>query len=397
MALTEKRPARRGRWSGFRSIALPLRLVGDFARFHYLRPWPARPKPLALCLYVTYRCNLRCTMCGIWKHRDSGPELTLAEFDRVLSDPLFAGLEFININGGEPNLRRDLPEIADMLSRRFPRLRALSLNTNGLPPAKTAANVRSIARTCQTKGIDFSVSISLHGPGRIHDEMVGTRNAFPRVVETLERLKELQASLPFYLGVNCVITQANADRLEDLHRWCRERALPINYTLGEVRGRFYNQGRRRTVEVEGGRRDRVIEFLRARAAERSPRNHHALRYQVLADMLEHDACRSLSCHYSLGGAILGARGQLYYCKQSGQVGDCRKEPASEVYFRPSNQLYRKHDLLERVCPHCLPNTFNRFELGYDAVRYVRFLTGTSVPVPSGKMRPVISRMPEKER
>jgi len=330
---------------------------------------------------------MRCTMCGIWKHRDAGPELTLAEFDRVLSDPLFAGLELININGGEPNLRRDLPEIADRLARRFPRLRALSLNTNGLPPAKSAANVRSIARTCQAKGIDFSVSVSLHGQGRIHDEIVGAKNAFPRVVEALERLKELQVSLPFFLGVNCVITQANADRLEEFHLWCRERRLPVNYTLGEVRGRFHNQGQRRTVEVEGGRRDRVIHFLRARAAERSPLNHHALRYRVLADMLEHDAPRSLSCYYALGGAILGARGQLYYCKQSGQVGDCRKEPASEVYFRASNQLYRKHELLERVCLHCPPNTFNRFELGHDAVRYLRFLTGTGGPVPSAKAKP----------
>ena len=385
--MTEKRSARQGRRSVFRSIVLPLRLAGDFVRFHYLRPALARPKPLALCLYVTYRCNMRCTMCGIWKHRDPGPELSLAEFDRVLSDPLFAGLEFININGGEPNLRRDLPEIADMLVRRFPKLRALSLNTNGLPPAKSAANVRSIARTCQAKGIDFSVSVSLHGLGRIHDEMVGAKNAFPRVVEALERLKDLQASLPFFLGVNCVITKANAGRLEEFHLWCRERNLPVNYTLGEIRGRFYNQAQRRTVEVEGGRRDRVIEFLRARAAEKSPRNHHALRYRVLADMLEHDARRSLSCHYALGGAILGARGQLYFCKQSGQVGDCRKEPASEVYFRASNQIYRNQGLFEKVCPHCPPNTFNRFELGQDAIRYVRFLTGTGGRVPSAKARP----------
>jgi len=387
MVMTEKKSARRGRRSVFRSIALPLRLAGDFARFHYLRPMLARPKPLALCLYVTYKCNMRCTMCGIWKHRDAGPELTLAEFDRVLSDPLFAELEFININGGEPNLRPDLPEIADMLARRFPRLGALSLNTNGLPPAKSAANVRSIARTCQTQGIDFSVSVSLHGPGRIHDEMVGAKNAFPRVVETLERLKELQVSLPFFLGVNCVITQANADRLEEFHLWCRERKLPVNYTLGEVRGRFYNQGQRRAVEVEGGRRDRVVEFLRARAAERSPRNHHALRYQVLADMLEHDARRSLSCHYALGGAILGARGQLYYCKQSEQIGDCRTESAAEAYFGTANQQYRKRELLEGICPHCPPNTFNRFELGHDTVRYVRFLTGTGGRVPSAKARP----------
>jgi len=373
MAITEKKARSAKRPLAFRPQALPFRLAADYANLRSLRLRRSRPKLQALCLYVTYRCNFRCTMCGIWKRKEPGPELNPADFERILSDPLFAGLEFININGGEPNLRPDLPDITAMLARKFPRLRAISLNTNGQPTDRTVANAEAMARTCRDKKIAFSISVSLHGVGKIHDGLVGVKGVFPKVVRTLERLQDLKRTVPFFLGVNCVIARANAAHLDDFHAWCAAHDLPVNYTLGEVRDRFHNRGMGTSIRVTGDELERVVAFLRDRAGERSLRNQHALRYQELADMLEHHAPRSLSCHYALGGAIVGARGQIYYCKQSRQIGDCRTQSAAEAYFGTANQQYRRQELLEGICPHCPPNTFNRFELGHDLLRYLRFL------------------------
>lgn len=379
MAITQKRARSGKRAPAFKPQALPFRLAADYARLHHLRPLLSRPKLRALCLYVTYRCNFRCTMCGIWKQKEAGPELTPADFERILSDPLFAGLEFININGGEPNLRPDLPEITAMLAGKFPRLRAVSLNTNGQPTDRTAANAEAMARTCRDHKIAFSISVSLHGTGKTHEDMVGVKGAFSKVVRTLERLQDLKKTVPFFLGVNCVIAKASAAHLQEFHEWCGSHGLPVNYTLGEVRDRFYNREMGASIQVKGAELERVVAFLRDRAAEKSPRNHHALRYQGLADMLEHHALRNLSCHYALCGAIVGARGQLYYCKQSEQIGDCRTGSAAEAYFGTANRQYRKRELLEGLCPHCPPNTFNRFELGYDLFRYLRFLAKRNKP------------------
>jgi MoaA/NifB/PqqE/SkfB family radical SAM enzyme len=377
MAITEKKARSAKRPLAFKPQALPFRLAADYANLRFLRPRRSRPKLQALCLYVTYQCNFRCTMCGIWKRKEHGPELTPADLEHILGDPLFAGLEFININGGEPNLRPDLPEITAMLARKFPRLRAISLNTNGQPTDRTVTNAEAMARTCRDNGIAFSISVSLHGLKKIHDDAVGVKGAFPKVVRTLERLKDLKKTVPFFLGVNCVIARANAAHLDEFHAWCASNNLPVNYTLGEVRDRFNNRAMATSIRVTGDELRRVVAFLRGRAAERSLRNQHALRYQELADMLEHDAPRSLSCHYALGGAIVGARGQLYYCKQSAQIGDCRKGSAAEAYFAAANQQYRRRDILEGLCPVCPPNTFNRFELGHDLFRYVRFLAKRS--------------------
>ena len=63
------------------------------------------PQPFDAVIAVTYRCNARCQMCNIWQvkdHDDCKPE----DY-RVIP----TSLRHINVSGGEPFLRADLPEI----------------------------------------------------------------------------------------------------------------------------------------------------------------------------------------------------------------------------------------------------------------------------------------------
>jgi molybdenum cofactor biosynthesis enzyme MoaA len=73
---------------------------------------------------VTYRCNARCQMCNIWQHPTKAEE----EFPPELLEKLPGGLRSINITGGEPALRKDLPEIVDILTRKT---RRVEISTNG--------------------------------------------------------------------------------------------------------------------------------------------------------------------------------------------------------------------------------------------------------------------------
>ncbi len=80
---------------------------------------------------VTYRCNARCAMCNIWQGEKTD-ELTVDEWGHVISDPLFVGIESINVTGGEPTLLRDLPALTTLLVDRLPSLRRITLTSNGL-------------------------------------------------------------------------------------------------------------------------------------------------------------------------------------------------------------------------------------------------------------------------
>jgi MoaA/NifB/PqqE/SkfB family radical SAM enzyme len=339
------------------------------------------PSPRSLTFFVTYECNLRCRTCGIWKHGAAGaePELSLAEMADILADPLFARLEYFNINGGEPHLRPDLPEIAELVMERFPRLRTLSLNTNGVPAARSVSQVTAVADRCFRRRIPLAVSISLHVPGPAFDEIVGVPGAWCEVQSALEQLQRLQKLRGFYLSVNCVISALNAHRIEDMAAWSRERNIPANFVLAEVRERFHNREMENNVSLRQDQKPSVIRFFRRLAQDEPFLRHHRLRYRLLADMLESGGPRRLSCQYRIGGAVLGSRGELYYCKAGREIGNCRLRPPSRIYFAPEQLRYRKKELLSGVCPRCLPYTFNRQEVEKDCLKYLLFLARAGRP------------------
>jgi hypothetical protein len=183
----------------------------------------------------------------------------------------------------------------------------------------------------------------------------------------------LQKANGFYLSVNCVLSALNAHLAENLAAWSRAKNIPANFVLAEVRERFYNREMEDSFSLREDQKPAVIRFFRRLSREEPALRHHRLRYHVLADMLEFGSPRRLSCHYRMGGAILGSRGELYYCKFSREIGNCRQQSARQIYYDREQLFYRKRELLAGVCPHCPPNTFNRLEAEKDCLRYLLFL------------------------
>jgi GTP 3',8-cyclase len=98
-------------------------------------------RPLgALRISVTDRCNLRCSYCMpedeyAWLPRES--LLSFEEITRLAR--LFAqcGVSKVRLTGGEPLLRRDLPQLVAMI-KAIPGIREVALTTNALLLAKLA-------------------------------------------------------------------------------------------------------------------------------------------------------------------------------------------------------------------------------------------------------------------
>jgi MoaA/NifB/PqqE/SkfB family radical SAM enzyme len=353
-----------------------LEMLGNCLAYNALPPLLRRPlTPHAMAIYVTYRCNMRCRICGIWRRNreHAARELSLDDFSRILSNRLFAKLRYVNINGGEPNLRLDLVDLTGMLVRRCTDLRALSLNSNGIPPGKTAENVRGIVALCEQSGIRFSVSLSLHMVGPGYDDIAGIGGAFAKVSQAFRELKELRRHTRFFLSANCVVTNLNAHALEELAAWGHEQDIPVNFIVGEVRDRFDNADMAGDVLLNGERAEHAARFFRKLAESRREYLQHALRYRLLADMIERGSDRTLGCHYFLGGVILGSDGLLYYCKKSLPIGDCGSRAADDIYFDEKNLTYRLQVLGNSTCRACPPNTFNQMEIEKDLPRVVRYL------------------------
>ena len=215
----------------------------NFFMYNFFHSWKRKPLlPRAMCLYVTYRCNLRCKICGIWKlqSNENTNELTVKELVNIFFDPLFSKIEFVNINGGEPNLRQDLVEITELIINRFSRLKMITLNSNGIPAEKTIENVYKISNLCKKESIRFSVSLSLHHTGKRLDQISGVKDTYLQVKDAFDGLKSINHNNKFYLSANCVISNFNLWHLEEMLQWSKDEKIPINFTLGEVRERFNN-------------------------------------------------------------------------------------------------------------------------------------------------------------
>ena len=138
----------------------------------------SRPKePADAIIAVTHRCNARCVMCHLWKS-DAPDRLTPADMRK-----LPAALKTVNLSGGEPFLRDDLPQFVREVRTRCRRAQ-ITISTNGCLPDRIAGQMREIRR------IDPSVrlAISLDGIGVAHDRIRGLSGAFDRAVDLIDRL-----------------------------------------------------------------------------------------------------------------------------------------------------------------------------------------------------------------
>ena len=68
----------------------------------------------------TFVCDARCQMCNNWKRGDRKSDMTLEQLDGVMDNAFWGALENLNISGGEPTTRNDLPEMVELFQKRLP-------------------------------------------------------------------------------------------------------------------------------------------------------------------------------------------------------------------------------------------------------------------------------------
>ncbi|WP_291423513.1 GTP 3',8-cyclase MoaA [Deinococcus sp.] len=177
-----------------------------------------------LRISVTDRCNLRCTYC--MPAEFFGPDhaflprdelLSFEEIERLTRVFVLLGVRKLRITGGEPTLRRDLPELIGRLSR-IGGVQDLAMTTNGLLLPRFAAGLRAAGLQRVTVSID-SLDPEVFG----HMNGLGTH---PQKV-----LDGIEAALQAGLGVkiNTVVQRGvNDDGLRELWLALRDLA-PVRF------------------------------------------------------------------------------------------------------------------------------------------------------------------------
>ncbi len=149
---------------------------------------------------VTYRCNIRCNFCyNSWKAVDYpvDPELTVEQYELLLSRLPEAKL--YAISGGEPLVREDFVDVAEVLHSHLPHM---TLITNGM-------NIDNDLAALFT-GWDMTVQLPVHNVGPKHDAITGVPGNFKRLVDVFATLKDNMVPV----ATATVISKENIDDLE---------------------------------------------------------------------------------------------------------------------------------------------------------------------------------------
>lgn len=185
--------------------------------------------PLMVFVELTRRCNLKCRHCDIWKTSQSHTSATgippsptgdqggspagsaALHTHEVSADRLLEtltglaakGLVAVDLFGGEPLLRKDLPRII------------AGCKAAGLHVTVTTNGVllnRRLSAELVTAGLD-QLLVSIDGPtAKLHDDKRGMEGSFARAVRGVKTFKEL-AGDRVRIGLNTLVCKPNFSTL----------------------------------------------------------------------------------------------------------------------------------------------------------------------------------------
>ena len=178
----------------------------------HLLQFSADKKPVVVW-NMTRRCNLKCVHCYAQARGEEGRDPISTDQARNMIDDLAAfGAPVMLFSGGEPLVRRDLPELAAHAVSRG--MRAV-ISTNG------TLITRGIARELKTVGLSY-VGVSLDGGEAAHDAFRGVKGSFRRALEGVDFCQ----AEGIKVGLRFTISRRNVGEVPEIFRILRERNIP---------------------------------------------------------------------------------------------------------------------------------------------------------------------------
>jgi cyclic pyranopterin phosphate synthase len=255
---------------------------------------------------VTDRCNLRCVYCMPEAGLPWIPKaeiLTFEEIERVVRAAAPLGVRSIRLTGGEPLVRRDLPQLVARLAA-IDGIDDIALSTNGLLLADLADDLRAAGLR--------RVNVSLDTLQDDRFTAIARRPGLDRVLAGIDAA--LAAGLA-PLKINCVVMRGqNDDELPAFAEFTRDRAVYVRFI--EVMPVLDNAALQRDAYLPSGE---LLERI-ARSGElepvAGPGGNGPARYYAFAGArgaigvispLSHDYCETCN------RVRLSADGQLKLC------------------------------------------------------------------------------------
>src|SRR5437764_11222583 len=138
-------------------------------------------KPVYMILGLTYDCNSFCRTCFNWEQlrKNKEHELSFEELQKTFST--LGDLLFVVMSGGEPFLRRDLPDVCEMLARQN-HVKQITIPTGAISTDLIARSTELTLQRCRDTQI--VVNLSIDHIGEKHDWIRGVPGNYEKATKT---------------------------------------------------------------------------------------------------------------------------------------------------------------------------------------------------------------------
>jgi len=328
-------------------------------------------KPRSLIINITYNCNSRCVMCNIWKMKPVG-ELTASSWKPFLKDPIFKNIKDLTISGGEAFLVKDYFETVKLFIDSMPKLKRLVLNTNGFLVDKIITDVKQVYGYCRLKKINLSVSVSIDGIGKDHDDIRNIKHAFDLATKTVKKLSVLNKNNNFNVGVSSVLLNTNIDKYNQIRQWFKKNKINHNFQLVGFHDTYVNNLNQKN-ELDFKDKDKILNILDDLRKEDKFLDFNSYYWNDMYQMYKSDKRRTTPCPFLNDGFSIDSLGDVYYCLSVKPIGNFIKDKKtiSQIYFDPKNINFRK-SLWKNECRYCNSGCETKKTIAYDFKKYLWF-------------------------
>ena len=340
---------------------------------------PPIPRPLSLLAELTYRCPLKCPYCSNPLELDRfRRELDTATWQRVLTEAAGLGVVQVHFSGGEPLVRRDLPELVR-------HARQLDLYSN-LSTGATLAGQATLERLKEA-GLDALQISLLDSRADGNDWLTGSLSFDKKCVAI-----ETASRLGFPVTLNVVLHRHNLNHIEEIIdlacRWDVDRLelAHVQYTGWAFRNRAALLPTREQVE-------------RAAEAVAQARNRLSGRPAILHVLPDYFQQYPKACLHGWGRVFLTVApdGAVLPCQAARDIPgltfpNVRDASLESIWFNaPVFQRFRGTDWMPEPCRSC-----ERREIDFGGCRCQAFLltgnpTATDPVCHLSPLHPVVER------
>lgn len=277
---------------------------------------------LNAAVIVTYRCNARCQMCDIWQFPTKPDE----EFPPELLKKLPDGLGSINITGGEPALRKDLPEIVDILASKT---RRVEISTNGYFTDRLVEAAK--------RHPEITVRISVEGLPETNDRVRGIKNGFDHALRSFLRLRDTGVK---DLGFAVVIQDSNKHDLLDLYRMID--GFGAEFAQAVPHNSYYFHKSDNAIADVDGVQEAITGLIEAFLKSKRPKEW--FRAYLNRGLIDHVAARPrrLCCTAGTDLFFVDPSGEVYPCNgRAWSMGNLNEASFDEIWNGPEAQRVRE--------------------------------------------------------